>query len=417
MMQTLSNSEHSGNLTVRKLRILHLVPTFNIGGVETLLVSMAPHWSLDRYDVGVCFFNAGERLYVDRLRDCGLSIHDIGVGRRGRVHFGVVPRLCSLLRGLGIDIVHTHTISAQVYALAARRLIRRTLVVAHQHRLPTRLQLRIRPLVPLIGHPDVTIAVSQTTRQAVLSQLHVPADAVSLVYNGITRVEAPAVAASDGLRLFTVARLSPEKGIAFLVDAMRIIHDVVPRATLAIIGDGVARERLERQVRGNSLEHIVSFLGLHQWPAELVRQFDVFVLPSLEEGLPLSLLEAMAHGKPVVATAVGGVPEVVANGRNGLIVPPADPPALAAAIVRVLTDRALRARLIAGAIDTSETFDVRRTATEIEAIYASLAATHLGLAFDQERPGWVRVASRRAMSGGSTSAATTADQASRTVFF
>lgn len=178
-------------------------------------------------------------------------------------------------------------------------------------------------------------------------------------------------------RVVTVARLSPEKGISFLIDAIKIARHSVEDAELVIVGGGALEAELKAYAEERSLQDVVRFLGAlpnAEAMAEVAKG-GVFVLPSLGEGLGIVLLEAQALGVPVIGTEVGGIPDVVEHEKTGLLVPPSDAKAIAAAIVRVLTEPGLGDRLAAGAQDRLAKFDWDHIAERYDALYRELAGS------------------------------------------
>jgi glycosyltransferase involved in cell wall biosynthesis len=159
----------------------------------------------------------------------------------------------------------------------------------------------------------------------------------------------------------TVAGLYPAKGLGYLVNAMTEVRKVVPTAQLIIIGDGPERSRLDALVQATGLQENVRLLGKVPDAWGILSTVDVFVLPSVKEGLPYAILEAMAAGLPIVATRVGGIPEVVADRRSALLVPPADSRALGQAICDLLQDPGLAAAL---AGEARRTFQQERLTAE-----------------------------------------------------
>lgn len=226
---------------------------------------------------------------------------------------------------------------------------------------------------------DRYIAVSDEVARRFTSELHVPARKVRVVRNGIDTTAATRVLANGGLRaellegspgplLLTIARLHPQKGHQHLLAAMREL----PEATLALAGDGPAREALQSLARDLGIEDRVRFLGHRSDVADLLGTCDVFVLPSLYEGLPLSVLEAMAAGKPIVATSVGGTDEAIADGIDGMLVPPADPVRLAAALRALLRDPSVMTRLGHAARESAQrNFSVEAMVRGVDAVYRS----------------------------------------------
>jgi glycosyltransferase involved in cell wall biosynthesis len=171
-----------------------------------------------------------------------------------------------------------------------------------------------------------------------------------------------------------VAALVPHKGQRDLIEAARIVTQQIPDARFVILGEGELRQHLEGLVREHHLEKHVLMPGFRADVIGCIKGFDLFALSSITEGLGTSLLDAMACGKPIVATRAGGIPEVVADGTTGLLVPPHDHQSLAAAIVRMLRDPALRQRLgEAGRARVGERFTAERMVAATAEVYAAVA--------------------------------------------
>jgi len=176
-----------------------------------------------------------------------------------------------------------------------------------------------------------------------------------------------------------VAALVPHKGQRYLIDAAHLVIQAVPDARFIILGEGELRDLLERQVKEHHLEKHVLLPGFRTDVLGCIKRFDLFVLSSVTEGLGTSLLDAMACAKAIVATSAGGIPEVVADGQTGVLVPPRDAPALADAIVRLLKDPARRRAMgEAGLARLHAHFTVERMVAETAAVYARLAGTRRG---------------------------------------
>ena len=172
-----------------------------------------------------------------------------------------------------------------------------------------------------------------------------------------------------GPLVVTLARLSYEKGVDTLIDAAAILRSSHPYARFVVVGEGSDRAELEARISAGGLAGIVKLVGFRDdvWPA--LAAADVVCLPSKSEGMPNVLLEAMAVGKPIVATSVGGVPEAIESGENGLLAGPGDPQALAAEITRLADDSALAQRLGAAA---RRTMEARFRARDVVARYAEV---------------------------------------------
>jgi glycosyltransferase involved in cell wall biosynthesis len=232
---------------------------------------------------------------------------------------------------------------------------------------------------------DQYIAVSNAVAQQLSNSFGIPSDKVKVVYNCIpfAQFDRPGNHAlkktlSQGTErplVLTVARLDEQKGHKFLLEAIR----QVPEGIFVLAGDGPKRAALETQALDLGIADRVLFLGHRPDIPDLLASCDLFVLPSLYEGLPLSILEAMAAGKAVVATAVGGTPEAVLDGITGLLVPPGSPEALANAIRKVLSHLELACKMgSAGKARIREEFSVETMVNDVYQTYEDLLNRHSG---------------------------------------
>ena len=230
---------------------------------------------------------------------------------------------------------------------------------------------------------DCFIAASEAIRQMLVAD-GVAADRTVTVHEGID-VEhvqaAPAVNVHEAFFLphgapvvGNVAALVPHKGQRYLIEAAHLVVQQVPDARFVILGEGELREHLEKQVHEHHLEKHVLLPGFRTDVLGCLKGFDLFVMSSVTEGLGTSLLDAMAAARPIVATTAGGIPEIVEDGVNGLLVPPRDAKALADAIVRALKDQTLRRQMgEAGFARVNERFTVERMVAETASVYARVA--------------------------------------------
>ena len=230
---------------------------------------------------------------------------------------------------------------------------------------------------------DCFIAASEAIRRMLVAD-GVPAGQTVTVHEGIDVghvLAAPAVNVHEAFWLphhapvvGNVAALVPHKGQRYLVEAAQLVVREIPDARFVVLGEGELREHLEKQVHDHHLEKHVLLPGFRTDVIGCIKAFDVFVLSSVTEGLGTSLLDAMACSRAIVATEAGGIPEIVEDGVNGLLVPPRDAAALARAIVALLSDETLRRRLgEAGFARVNERFTVERMVEETASVYARVA--------------------------------------------
>lgn len=318
-----------------------------------------------------------------RAREAGIEVTPLSA--RNDADPLAAFRLARLLRRQPAEILHCHTARAHAIGLLARRLLpnsRRPMVVVSRRVAFTALSALTRSK---FAGANRVIAVSQAVRQRLVSA-GVPAGRISVVHDGIP-LDRPAPAPADRERVRHFLRLKPsdflvahvahlgaEKGQSDLIAAAPRVFAELPSAVIAIVGAGNRRAHLERKAAAVGAARIL-FIGF--WPPEdvpaLLSAADVFVFPSRKEGLGSALLEAMAVGTPVVATSTGGIPELVRDGVTGLLVPPRDPPALAAAILRLLRDPALRSQLSSAAAEfVRDRGSAERMVEETIAVYRAM---------------------------------------------
>jgi glycosyltransferase involved in cell wall biosynthesis len=284
---------------------------------------------------------------AQRARGLGITVHEV-VGR-----FDAALRLRRLR---SFDVVHCH----EAHALTSAWLAGVRPVVSRRVAYPIG-RLRYRRAKRII-------AVSRFVKESVLA-CGFRDEQVEVIYDGVPVPDAPA-AGGGGLRLGCVGWLLPEKGQELLIRALPAVLARYPGCRLVLAGDGPTRPVLERLAAGLGVAAAVQFAGLVDDVSAVYRALDVFVFPSLAEPLGSSLLAAMAHGLPSVALARGAVPEVIEDGRTGLLVEVPDPAAFAGAVLRLLDDASLAARLGAAARQTvEERFSVARMARDTVALY------------------------------------------------
>jgi len=227
------------------------------------------------------------------------------------------------------------------------------------------------------------IAVSEGLRQDLVQYYGLPNERIRVIPNGIDLTDLMTTRSreelrkelglrSDSLVFVSIGRLTNQKGHRFLLDALNDIRRAIPEVRLLLVGDGPMRPQLEDQVSQMGLQREVSLLGFRDDVSDLIGASDIYVLPSLSEGMPMGLLEAMALGCPVVASTVAGVTEVVKNGENGRLVSPKDVSELKAALLELARDEPLRLRLgRAGKETVSREFTAERMASSVASLYRS----------------------------------------------
>lgn len=376
-----------------RVRVVEVLATGTNGGAQEHVCSLVSRIDRSRYDVRVVSLSAGSA--VRRLERLGFPVCVIDDPDDDKAS----AELADYLAAIEADVVHNHMYRAEIVgtraalavgAVAARGRGHRPYVVSTVH------SSRVRPdedrelLRRLTPSMDRLVAVST----AIVDKIHdegrdtIPVD---LIYNGVDLErydhQEPCCTLRDeygmepGSQIVgVVARLEPEKGHPTLLEAWPLVLRSVPDAYLLVVGEGSRRDALEAQARELRIAHRVVFTGRRDDVPAVTAALDVAVLPSYREAQGLTILEAMALSRPVVASRVGGIPEMITDGVTGLLVPPHDAPALAAAISRLLTDHPFADLLARAGHDVvHDRFCVQLMVSSIEAIYDEAVAARTGL--------------------------------------
>jgi glycosyltransferase involved in cell wall biosynthesis len=364
------------SVDVGGLRIAHLIESDGPGGAERVVVQLAAALQAAGADNVVFVPSGGEGWLADQLSGSGVAIEFF------RVERPVSPACARSLRAAfdrhRITIAHSHEFSMAVYGAWASRLAGVPHVITmhggryYADRLRRRLALRAA-----VALSRRTVAVSNSLAVAMSRDLHMPISRIETIPNGVpyvrperTTLRAELRLAPDDRLLVSVGNLYPVKGHQHLIDAVALLAGRHPALHVAIAGRGDLADTLDARARDRGLAGRVHLLGLRPDIPAVLAAADVFVLPSLSEGLPLALLEAMFASRPIVASDVGEVATALAQGEAGLIVEPGNPAALAASLDRLLIDPALagelgeRARRRAAA-----EYDVSRMVCRYESLY------------------------------------------------
>jgi glycosyltransferase involved in cell wall biosynthesis len=320
------------------------------GRVMSILARALAHRGADC--VLVATHGAADRALVTQARAAGVTVTELGM--KGMWDVRAVAQLRALIKHWRPDVVHTRTIRAdllgRVAAIDGVPVINNIVNLYPEDCLVRLGPLGGRAIMSLArrttGAARLFVANARAIAENTRSAFGVPQDRIRVVYDGLEldhwRNATPADLSHAGVSpddfvCLTVARLHPQKGIEDLVEAARAVVDERPRTRFVVAGDGPDRPVLQRRIEAAGLRDHVLLLGERADVAQLMARADLFVLPSRFEGLPSAVIEAMAAGLAVVATATAGVPELVEEGVTGRLVPPAEPRALARVILEAMS--------------------------------------------------------------------------------
>ena len=382
-----SDSEVQGNIR----RVLYLVDTLNVGGTETQVAHVALRLRSRAHDVVVgCLHAEGSLLEV--LKRGNVPIVEFRKGKTLLSLNGLYQlfRLAHFLRRGRFHAVHSHDLWSNLLGIPAAWLARIPIIISSRryladlewytpwrsvvmrviYRLSTRVTVNSRSVRDLLARRD---SLSPEKIQVLNNAVDVDRFATA---QGDREHLFPGTGSHSKLIAVVANMYSRVKGHTYLISAASTVCRDIPEAIFVLIGDGKERPNLEQQVRQAGLEKNFLFLGSRGDVPELLACCDLFVLPSEAEALPNALLEAMAAGLPVVGTRVGGIPEIIRNGVDGLIVPAKDPHALAEAILRILQNPRFAKQLSqAGQEMVRAHFGFDRLLAELEQLYTPAQTT------------------------------------------
>jgi glycosyltransferase involved in cell wall biosynthesis len=370
--------------TEKRLRVVTLVDTLLPGGAERLATTLAIGVDRSRFEPIVCVSRPLEAPspLIDDLVEAGVPI--LRLHRPSRAAFWAWWPLVRLLRRQRVDVLHSHMFGSNAWGAVLATACRVPVFVAHEHSWAFE-GVTLRPFLDreLIARAaDAVVAVSREDERRMIEVARIPPGKIRVLPNGIVPLPPPRgdVRAEHGIRpdaevIGTMAVLRREKALEVLFEAARLLVPEFPGLRVLVAGGGPEEGRLRAAVREQGLEGTIALLGLRSDVADVLAALDVAVFSSDREGSPLAVMEAMAAAKPVVATRVGGIPDIVEEGVQGLLVPPRDPRALAEAIARLLRDPQLRAKLgRSGQERQRRDFDMAATVGRVESLYQELVA-------------------------------------------
>ena len=357
--------------------MVHLVEDLKIGGLERVIAAVVTGLDKERFRAKAwCLTRGGE--VFEELKGKGIEVEALGMPSHRNIRF--LLRLRAKLKDNNIHILHTHGYPACTIGRLAAISAGTPVIISHMHSTYwdySYKQILIERFLSFFT--DKIICCSRAVADFVVNKEKINVKKTAVIYNGIDldkfngylKVEEK----KDEFVIGCVASLFPHKGHKYLLEAAKEVLNSFPgKAKFVLVGRGILENSLRAYAKELSIETGVEFKGAVSDTLKLLCSFDLVVLPSSErEGLGLSLLEAMAAGKPVIGTAIGGISEVIREGENGLLVPAKDPKALAKAIITILQDPVMASRMgKIGRQIAEEKFSETRLLREIENLYRGL---------------------------------------------
>jgi glycosyltransferase involved in cell wall biosynthesis len=375
------------------VKILHLISSGGMYGAENVVLSLAQDLQRMGHTARVGIFenyHQPQNDVADQFENRGLSV--VRIPCRGRIDRGAIRKIREIVRMESIDVLHAHGYKGDIYGYFAGR--RRDLPLVATCHLWTRQTIAIRFYEYIdalfLRRYDAIIAVSDAIAQEARDAGIAP-EKITTIDNGIDLSPfasakprlAEELKKGDRILVGTVGRLVEQKGMDYFLRAAHKVLQRFPSTLFAIVGDGPDRAKLEKLSRDLKIEASVVFTGTRRDMPSVYASLDIFVLASLDEGMPMAVLEALASGCPTIATEVGAVPKLIMPGQNGLLVPPADSESLAQSICSVLSEPYLRCRM---AVNGKEVVDIHFASQVMTSKYLQVYDRALGGTWRQFDP-------------------------------
>lgn len=374
-----NHSNDTNKLHMKKIKLLIILNTLDAGGAENIVLQLCRNLDKNKYQIAVATVMGGGALQKEFSE---LGAETFIFQKKGKFGLNVIKSLRALMRQYKPDIVHTHLWSGDTWGRIAALLENRFILVSTEHNRNEDEGVLKKWVKHFLSYfTTQLVASSVAIKDYQVRKELIDAKRIVVIYYGIELDRFPfrgvrTARYGDGpLKLLTIGRLTQQKGQWILLEAMTKFDDIYPDAELTILGEGEMREELERVAKRLRIDGRVKFAGKVSNPQEYLKDADLFILPSIYEGLGVVLLEAMSVGVPVIASDIPAVDEVIENENNGLLFPAENSAELVDDILRIIKNVDLQTQLVENARKTvEEKFTVQRMAHEYDALYSKLLA-------------------------------------------
>jgi len=385
---TVLGSVQDLELMAERLQILYLITSTNVGGAEKALLELILRIDRKKYAIYVCSLKRPGR-FAKKIAAAADGFHSLELSEAGGIKavlnflpsFIGLVRLTARLRPL---IIHSFLFRANIYGRIAGRIAGVPVIISSVRVIESEKNYKhlIDRLTSSLVHKYM--AVSEAVREFTIKHVHISPHKIVTVYNGIDKnrslqQEPHSFKVNISLtNIGLIGRLDRQKGHGILIRALKIVIPQEPDIKVYFFGEGPAESNIKHMVEHAGLSKQVSFMGTKENITACISLMDIIVLPSLWEGLPNVLLEAMAEARPVVASRIEGVDEVVVNGETGILFEPGDAQALSEALFKLIRDKKCAEEMgRAGRARVHEKFSIDKTVSDTLEIYQNLLTEHM----------------------------------------
>ena len=354
------------------MKIMQVIPYFCFGGAEIMCENLTYALKNAGQDVFVVSLYNERTPIAQRMEEAGIRI--VYLDKKLGLDLSMVPKLAKLMGQERPDVVHTH-LDVIKYAVLAAKLAGVKKCVHTVHSLADReAEGRIQKIINGTYFRkawSVPVALTPEVQASVAEFYGLPLARIPVIYNGIDLsrcIPKTTYETGETMTILHVGRFDVPKNHAGLLEAFRLLRETHPECRLRLVGDGDLRADMEALAKEKGVSDAVEFCGMQSNVYPYLHNADIFTLPSIYEGNPMTIIEAMGTGLPIVASRVGGIPDMIHDGESGILVEP-EPQSICAGFTRLVEDGALRQRLGETALRESQTFSAEHMARDYLSLY------------------------------------------------
>jgi glycosyltransferase involved in cell wall biosynthesis len=362
---------------VRENKVMLLMPEFGLAGAEIMVENLAVALAKDGINICVVSLYDYKSAITERLENQNIKV--IYLGKSKGLDFKVFYKLYKLFKYQKPNIIHTHRYVLP-YVMPVALLSKIPVKIHTIHNMAKNEVGKLQRKINYFFYKYslvIPVSISPIVKESVIKEYNLSDEQVPMVYNGIDLekcIQKQEYINNGIITVLHIGRFTEQKNHIGLIESFKLVHDAVPNTVLKLIGTGDLEPYIRQKVMELKLEDCVEFLGLKHDVYPYLNESDIFVLPSLWEGMPITLIEAMATGLPIVATSIGGVPDMIDNNVTGLLVN-TNKEDISAAILKLVEDDKLRQELGKAAMIASERFSVNEMKNQYITLYGDTIRT------------------------------------------
>lgn len=357
----------------RKIKVFHIVPNLAVGGGEKLAVDICTFLDKEVYTCKIIsLYKSQNTIYEQIARENNIDI--IFLNKKIGVDLKIIVQLIKLLKKENPDILHTH-LYVMSYVLPASIFCNIRSVVHTVHSVANK---ELRKSVRIIMHIAykvfgvIPVAISNHIKQTVYDEYGIEKEKIRCIYNGVDTLKfqrKKQIENTNILEFVHIGRFNTVKNHKLLIESFALALNEINNIKLKLVGDGELRKEIEELVESLKIKDKVTFRGIRKEIPNELKDADIFILTSNWEGIPLSIIEAMASGLSIISTKAGGVADIIEDNKTGLLVNIGDKVGLSKAIIRISKDEKLRQKMAKEALKEAEKYDIRIKVKEYEELY------------------------------------------------